>query len=367
MSRFRRTFFPISSLLTRYLLLVTSFFLLTSCAPSPTPIPLSPESNLNVFDLSTSSLIEYSSDFTIRRELPLNLPCPLIATHPAPNQPRLALELDCASGPLVQILDSTTGNVTIPFPDGDSHFLAWDFEGNIHLRIDALGNARLMRVAYNIDSLQFDLPVQTYDMDFAPGGGTLVYSFTRGLGLGSELWAANSTAHRTWQLQADANSIITFARWSPDSRQIAFIKMPDSQTPFSVGELWVMDANGNHARLLVPADAGHGYAAAWSPDSTCIAIVGRDNPNDPAADQSAGALVSNIYMVDIATGQVTQVTHFQETLVESPVWSADGHFLAFPVVTLNDTIKVWIADLTSGAVMLLERNGATCCPGWIRK
>ncbi len=88
---------------------------------------------------------------------------------------------------------------------------------------------------------------------------------------------------------------------------------------------------------------------------------------DPAANQSAGALISNIYMVNPATGQITQVTRFNEMLVEAPEWSADGHFLAFSVVTLNDTINVWIADLASGAVTLLESRGASCCPGWIRK
>jgi Tol biopolymer transport system component len=354
MNRFRSIFFSV-------------ILLLTSCTSPTTPIPLSSESNLFVFDLSSSSLIEYSTDFNIQRELPINLPCPLSATHPAPNQPRLALELACENGSLVQIMDTETGEVRTPITDVDSHFLAWDFEGNIYLRVDALGNAKLMRVALDGDSQQFDLPLQTYDMDFAPGGGTLVYSFTRGLGLGSELWAASSSGRRTWHLSTDQDAIFTFARWSPDGKQIAFIKMADTQTPFPMGELWVVEADGGNPRRLAPADAGHGYAAVWSTDSTRIAFVGRDNPDEAAADQSAGALISNIYMVNSATGQITQVTRFNEMLIEAPQWSADGHFLAFSVVTLNDTINVWIADLTSDAVTLLESPGATCCPSWIRK
>ena len=343
-------------------------FWLTACATTPpTVVPLSAESSLFVFDFSTSLLIEYSPDFKIQREIPLNLPCPLTATRPAPNQPRLALELACANGPLVQIVDTDTGKVTTPFPDVDSHFLAWDFDGNLYLRVDALGNARLVRVTPNGDAGQFDLSAQTYDLDFAPDGQTLTYSFTRGLGLGSELWAATSTASRTWQLHADGDSIITFARWSPDGQQIAFIKLPDTATPFPLGELWVMDADGSRARPLADADAGRGYAPAWSPDSTRIAFVGRDNPDDPAADQSAGALVSNIYIVETETGTTVNLTRFDGMLVESPVWSADGHFLAFSVVTLNDTINVWITDLVSGAVTLLESRGPACCPVWIRK
>ncbi len=351
---------------------VSFIFLLSSfifaCTPaSPTIVPLSSESDLYVFVFSTSALIEYSSGFTIQRKIPLNLPCPLTAIHPAPNKPRLALELACVNGPLVLVVDTDAGKVTTPFTDVDSHFLAWDFDGNLYLRVDSLGDARLVRVTQNGDAKQFDLPAQTYDLDFAPDRRTLTYSFTRGLGLGSTLWAADSAGGRARLLHADAGSIITFARWSPDGKQIAFIKMPDTETPFPLGELWVMDADGSRAHPLAPADAGHGYAAAWSPDSTRIAFVGRDNPGDAAADRSAGALVSNIYIVEAATAEMSRVTRFEGALVESPAWSADGHFLAFSVVTLNDTINVWLADLASGAVTLLESRGPACCPGWIRK
>ena len=350
--------------------------LLTACAISqPTIVPLSTESFLFVFDLSTSSLLEYNSNFQIAREIPVNFPCPLTATHAAPSGQYLALELDCVNGPLVQVMDIHTGEVTTPFTDVDSHFLAWDLGNGLYLRVDTLGNARLMRVVPNGPAGQFPLTVPAYDMDFAPDDRTLIYSFTRGLGLGSTLLAADSAGGRARLLHADADSIITFARWSPDGKQIAFIKMPDTETPFPLGELWVMDADGSRARPLAPADAGHGYAAAWSPDSTRIAFVGRDNPGDAAADRSAGALVSNIYIVEAATAQqlvlseveVSRVTRFEGALVESPVWSADGRFLAFSVVALNDTINVWLADLASGAVTLLESRGPACCPGWIRK
>jgi dipeptidyl aminopeptidase/acylaminoacyl peptidase len=343
-------------------------FFLTACVTTQsTPIPLSTASTLYVFRFAPPALLEYDSNFTIAREIPLNLPCPLTATHPAPSGRYIALELECTNGPLVQVVDIPTGEVSTPFTDVDSHFLAWDFEDGLYLRVDTLGNMRLMRVVPNGPAGQFPLTMPAYDMDFAPNDKTLTYSFTRGLGLGSELWAATHTGSHPRQLHADSDSIITFARWSPDGKQIAFIKLPDTATPFPLGELWVMDADGSRARPLAPADAGRGYAPAWSPDSTRIAFVGRDNPDDPAADQSAGALVSNIYLVETETGQRSEVTRFDGMLVESPVWSADGHFIAFSVVSLNDTINVWFADLVSGAVTLLESRGPACCPGWIRK
>ena len=353
----------------RFIFYLSSFiFFLAACAPPATPIPLSSESSLFAFDLSSFSLTELDANFNTAREIPANLPCPLTSTHPAPRGKYLALEMDCMNGPLVLIVDTVSGAMANPFTEADSHFLAWDFDSNLYLRVDALGNTRLVRVTPDGISEPFNLSAQTYDMDFAPDQQSLIYAFTRGLGLGSELWAATPTGSRTWQLRAERDSIITFARWSPDERHIAFIAMPDSATPFPLGELRVMDADGKNARPLAPADAGHGYAPAWSPDSTRIAYVGRENPNDPNADQSADALVSNIYIVDIAGGEVTPVTHFDGALVEAPVWSADGHFLAFGVVhALDDTITVWIADLVSGEVKRLASPGPLRCPAWMRQ
>ncbi|MEW5938043.1 MAG: hypothetical protein AB1750_00155 [Chloroflexota bacterium] len=329
---------------------------------SPTPIPLSSASSLFVFRFNPPALLEFDSHFALARELPLNLPCPLIAAHAAPRGRFLALEMECANGPLVQIVDVTTDEVKTPYPSVDSHFLAWGYDDSLYLRVDALGNTRIVQFdLLKAKEKALDLPLQTYDLAPRPGGNGFASSLSNGIGYGSQLRDGRRI------LATEPNHIISFARWSPNGTMLAYIRFPDSAIPFPLGELWVMNADGSGARALAPADAGRGYAAAWSPDSTRLAYVGRDNPDDPAADQSAGALVSNIYIVEIASGQVTQVTRFEGTLVEAPVWSADGTFLAFSVVTLNDTIAVWIADLATGQVRRLETAGPACCPAWIRK
>ena len=363
-------------LLSAFFIFYLSSFIFACTPASPTLVALSSESTLFVFDFSTSSLLEYDSNFDIASEIPLNLPCPLTATHAAPRGPFLALELQCVNGPLVQIVDVDSGKIQTPFAEVDSHFLAWDFDGNLYLRVDALGNARVVKfdLLKNAETI-LDTPAQTYDLAPRPDGDGFAYSYSYGIGHGSAMKFPH-TKNTLGFLFLEPNHIISLASWSPNGKMIAYIRFPDSSTPFPAGELWVVDFSTpltsenyklDRSWLLAPADAGRGYAPAWSPDSTRIAFVGRDNPEDPAADQSAGALVSNIYTVEIASGQVTPVTRFDGTLVESPVWSANGHFLAFSVVSVNDTINVWIADLVSGAVTLLESRGPACCPVWIRK
>ncbi|MEO5887369.1 MAG: hypothetical protein ABIQ77_06885, partial [Anaerolineales bacterium] len=149
------------------------------------------------------------------------------------------------------------------------------------------------------------------------------------------------------------------------------IKIPDSQTPFSVGELWVMDVEGMKARKLADVDAGHGFAANWSPDGKRIAFVARENPDDERADQSSESLISNVYIVDVESGALTPVTHLTEGHVETPFWSPDGNSLAFNVV-INGKIEVRIADVDvvgspNPAEIRSLITESTCCPAWMRK
>jgi Tol biopolymer transport system component len=166
-------------------------------------------------------------------------------------------------------------------------------------------------------------------------------------------------------LYADPYNYISFARFSADGRQIAFIKIPDTQIPFTVGELWVMNHDGSNARKLADADAGHGYAANWSPDEERIAFVVRENPEDEQADRSSAALVSNIYVVDVISGALTQITNIENGRAETPVWSPHGNTLAFNVV-INDRMEIRIADLITGKTRALLSE-STCCPAWLQK
>jgi Tol biopolymer transport system component len=185
------------------------------------------------------------------------------------------------------------------------------------------------------------------------------------MGQGSELWLAKNDGKIVQQLYADPYNYISFARYSPDGKQIAFIKIPDSQMPFTVGELWVMTADGSNPRKLTDADAGHGYAANWSPDGKQIAFVKRENSQDVDANRSQESLISNIYLLNLQSGALTQVTKLTNGYVETPHWSPDGNMLAFSAV-INGRMEVQTADISTGQIRSLMAE-STCCSAWMRK
>ncbi|MBI5838931.1 MAG: PD40 domain-containing protein [Chloroflexi bacterium] len=331
--------------------------------------PASPAQNtLHVFRFSPPALIELSDDFQPVAELPLSFPpdCGLFDIFPAPRGILFAVELSCAYGQTVLFLDLETGSLSPAFTEADSHFLAWTNDGKaVFLKVNSTGNPQIQR-AYADGTHDF-VPVTelTYDLAPKPNGSDFTFTFSRGLGFGSEMWLAKKDGNIVQQVYADKENYIAYACWSPDGRQIAFIKIPDSQVPFTVGELWLMNANGSNARKLADADAGHGYAANWSPDGMQIAFVVRENADDTRANESADALVSNIYVVGVAANEITQVTHFDEGRAETPHWSPDGNKLFFQYV-INGRMDSQVVDLLKDEIKPVLTESA-CCPSWMRK
>ena len=355
-------------LIAIYCLLLT--FLFVSCTSQP------PQTSLLVYRFEPPAFLEYSADFQLTNETPFSIPpnCGLYNTFPAPIGQFLLIELNCPNGQTILFLDTSASlsagsepaSVSQPVTSSDSHFLAWTGDGkSAYLKVDSLGSPQVVRVYTDGKQDILSIPPFTYDLSAKPDSNDFIFTLSRGLGYGSELYLAQNDGRVTIPLYADQYNYISYARFSPDGQHIAFIKTPDTQTPFTVGELWIMDSDGAYPRKVADADSGHGYAANWSMDGKQIAFVMRENPEDENADRSSEALISNIYIVHLESGVISQVTNFTEGHAETPHWSPQGNLLAFNVV-LNGRMKVHIADIESGEILPLE-TGSTCCSAWMRK
>ena len=359
----------------RRLFFLSFLFILSCTPPAQTLEPqVRLQTSLYIYRFNPPALVEFSEDLQFVKEIPFAIPpnCGLFNIFAPPVGKFMAIELNCPNGQTVLFIDVESASVTQPVTDTDSHFLAWTLDGDAtYLKIDSLGQPRVVRAFP--DGKQEIIPINEYTYDLSPSGnlGEFTFTLSRGMGQGSELWLAQRDGDTVEQLYADSFNYLSFARWSPDGSQIAFIKIPDSQIPFTVGELWVIPstaaqgADGTDARKLADADAGHGFAANWSPDGKRIAFVVRENPEDARANQSSESLISNIYLVEVESGDLTQLTHLTDGHVETPSWSPDGNMLAFNEV-INGRIDVRIAEIATGKIRSFITE-PTCCPAWMRK
>jgi Tol biopolymer transport system component len=300
--------------------------------------------------------------------LPLPSGCDVWSLHPSPGTRWLAVELECPAGPLVQAVHMDTGELRVMSPDleTDSHFLDWHPDGQrIYLRLDSLREPHIVRMEVNTGSLD-SLPISpyTYDLAVHPNGERLLYTLTLGIGLGSETWLADADGRNAEPFLRDEMGLVTFARWSPDGGKLAYIRMPDAQVPFTVGQLFVLEDTRNAPRLVAKVDAGHGYAPAWSPDGTRLAFIVRDNPNDPLADRSYAALRSSLWVADLPSGLLTRFDSPESARVESPAWSPDGLWLV-AAVAHNGTIGSWNFNTADASASVLRYGRGRLSPVWL--
>jgi Tol biopolymer transport system component len=247
----------------------------------------------------------------------------------------------------VQLINAHSGNIVDldPVLTQKSKFLNWSPTGNeIVLRVGSLPNSQIYTVQVNSGRFeQLPVPGNVYDVALSVNRTRMIYSLTRGLGYGSETWIADINGRNAQRVLNEPRHVIAFAHWSPAGRDIAYIRMPDSDVPFTVGELWVMGGDGQNPTFIGNADAGHGYEPAWSPDSQEIAFVVREELGQEA-NYDADKLVSNIYIANLSNQDLSSVTQFDGALTETPVWSPDGEFLAFATTAGGSGIDVWVLN-----------------------
>ena len=102
--------------------------------------------------------------------------------------------------------------------------------------------------------------------------------------------------------------------WSPDGRQIAFNSRPLG----ILGDIYVMDADGNNIRRLTNRPDGCDLHPTWSPDGKQIAFAagGRQRVD------------FDIYVIDTDGGNIRPLTDDRAS-DNDPAWSPDGKQIAF--------------------------------------
>lgn len=166
------------------------------------------------------------------------------------------------------------------------------------------------------------------------------------------LWVVEVATGRERRLTAGAQWIWN-ARWSPDSRAIAFIISPTGKPDDgNLADIGVVPVAGGPVRKL--GVIGNG-SFAWSPDSRWIAIA-------TTRDRATYVEKSDLWLVAAAGGRAIDLTASFDEDAEAPVWSPGSDTLFFHAAQ-GVTTRVAAVARSGGPVTLsTDRLGAASAP-----
>ena len=136
--------------------------------------------------------------------------------------------------------------------------------------------------------------------------------------------------------------------WAPDGHTIAFVAKRGPKDIILLWDLYQKELG----QILSFENLEIIEGLSWSPDSRHLAFVG------------AGYAQSDIYTVDISTGELTQITGTPQR-DDYPAWSPDGNQIAFSAKT-NNQFDIKIYDVATGQTRVAVKSPTDdLWPNWL--
>jgi Tol biopolymer transport system component len=205
---------------------------------------------------------------------------------------------------------------------------------------------------------------------FSPDNWELVYASYRTQG-GWELYnydLRRGTEQQITSFQGEAH----FPVWSPISGDTRIIFEGRTSEPERGTNVWMVDVATGEMNQLT--HGGADTRPSWSPDGTRI-LFGR-----PILDTSGDGLITvsdeaDIYILDLASGEETDLTNTPEFGDFNFAWSPNGQSIVFTstrrdvngdgFINLNDSENLFLIPAEGGEEQLLNLRGVTVfSPNW---
>ena len=189
-------------------------------------------------------------------------------------------------------------------------------------------------------------------IDLSPDGSEVAFSWNRSGTF--EIFSAPLAGERIFQLTG-ANERSVWPRWSPDAKQLAFLRDRGGDEHF---DIWLVDRDGERERNLTKEPGVTHRDISWSPDGTKLAYVA-----------NAGAKGFAVHVVDVTTGAMRALTDGAKDDLQ-PQWSPDGSLLLF--WSRRDDVRtnadLFVVAATGGDATRLEtrsgKDGESLDPRW---
>jgi TolB protein len=186
-----------------------------------------------------------------------------------------------------------------------------------------------------------------YSPAWTSDGTRIAFSSSMG-GDGSEIYIADASGAAPKRL-TNGKSDVSPVFNPKTNAQIAFVS---GRT--GLPQIYLMDADGSNVQRVT--DQGYAVSPAWSPNGLLLAFSWVRN-------YGPGILGgADIYVMDIATRQIVQLTH-DGGRNDFPSWSPDGRHIVFES-SRGHTEQIWSVLADGTHLQQLTHSGRNTQPNW---
>lgn len=146
------------------------------------------------------------------------------------------------------------------------------------------------------------------------------------------------------------------AMWSPDGKQLGFIRLNITARPFDGQAFFVSDADGTHAERITPWELA-ADDPAWSPDGALISFRSEPNPDED--------FVGDIYTVRPDGSDLTKITDAKGQQVLGSSFSPDSAWIVFAMSGVDNWPDLYVMRRDGSDLTPLTRTPAwDSAPDW---
>lgn len=178
---------------------------------------------------------------------------------------------------------------------------------------------------------------------WSPDGKLIAYSYAASP-TQAEIYLMNPDGSELKRL-TDGSSMNRSPAWSPDGKKIAYssAKWDEKQKKFINDDIYIMNADGSSQRKMTTSPADD-YSPVWSPDGKKIAFTSERRGN------------ADIFIMNVSTIMVQQLTPNSPADDENPSWSPDGKMILFNSDRDNSGGEIYLMDANGQNVVRLTNS-----------